>query len=125
MSGSISAKQILVLFNAKLRPVDIYDIPGIITSCFFLSPKALIDKIKASVPVAQPTEYFTLANLENFFSNFSTFFPSIKSPFLTVDKRDLLIFDCSFLENGLTSVNFIIKFSLNILLDYLRRYLFF
>jgi len=85
----------------------------------------LIDKIKASVPVAQPTEYFTLANLENFFSNFSTFFPSIKSPFLTVDKRDLLIFDCSFLENGLTSVNFIIKFSLNILLDYLRRYLFF
>ena len=41
---------------------------------FFLSPKVLIDKIKASVPVAQPTEYFTLANFENFFSNFSTFF---------------------------------------------------
>ena len=90
VSGSISAKQILVLFNAKLRPVDIYDIPELSPRVFFKS-KALIDKIKASVPVAQPTEYFTLANLENFFSNFSTFFPSIKSPFLTVDKRDLLI----------------------------------
>ena len=70
MSGSISAKQIFVLFNAKLKPVDIYDIPGIITSCFFLSPKALIDKIKASVPVAQPTEYFTLTNLENAIKNY-------------------------------------------------------
>ena len=65
--------------------------------------KALIDKIKASVPVAQPTEYFTLANLENFFSNFSTFFPSIKSPFLTVDRSDLFILDCSLFENGFKS----------------------
>ena len=73
MSGSISAKQILVLFNAKLRPVDIYDIPEL-SPRVFLSPKALIDKIKASVPVAQPTEYFTLANLENFFQIFLHFF---------------------------------------------------
>ena len=69
-----------------------------ITSESFLRFKDFKAIVNASVPLAQPIENFELQNLEKFFSNWVTSFPSIKSPFLKIFLKLLRIERCNFLS---------------------------
>ena len=70
--------------------------------------KDINDKINASVPEAQPTEYLIFEILENSFSKIFTEFPRIKSFFLITEKISFLITLLSTLLIGLTSEKLII-----------------
>ena len=61
----------------------------VITSSPWPMFKDFNDKVNASVPLLVPIAYFIPINLANFFSNFSTYGPSVNCPDLTSSSKSL------------------------------------
>ena len=89
------------------KAVDIIEKDGIITSEFFFKFKDFKATSRAAVPLETAMPYFLELNLENFFSNSLTNFPSEDIQFVF---KHLITFCFSFLYNFGTFTGINLKF---------------